>query len=43
MLEVRGAPAIGIVAAFGLALASKNILLYILKNFKRSLIEIVII
>lgn len=43
MLEVRGAPAIGIVAAFGLALASKNITLYILKNFKRSLIEIVII
>lgn len=35
MLEVRGAPAIGIVAAFGLALASKNITLYILKNFKK--------
>ncbi len=34
MLEVRGAPAIGIVAAFGLALASKNMILYILKNFK---------
>ena len=41
MLEVRGAP--GIVAAFGLALAAKNIILYISKNFKRSLIETVTI
>lgn len=43
MLEVRGAPAIGIVGAFGLALAAKNIILYISKNFKRSLIETVTI
>ncbi len=43
MLEVRGAPAIGIVATFGLALASKNITRYILKNFRRYLIEIVTI